>query len=167
MLSNGILSRAILTLTRWHIDNLCFAGDAARQTAFETIQVPGYSDRSDITAHALTLQLPLEGQLMRGGVTGVIKTKDGQWLHCQHGAAPDFFISTREVGPRSASCGNADQQHPVTLWTIQHEGLIKSRPCLTARLPAGQQHGHVVKKNIRSMSPEIAFGCRLVTKRKA
>ena len=41
--------------------------------------------------HALTLQLPLEGKLLRGGVTGVIKTAHGRWLHCQqHGAAPDF-----------------------------------------------------------------------------
>ena len=98
MLSKAILSRAILTFARWHTDKARSAGEEARQTAFETIQVPEYLGRSDITAHALTLQLPLEGKLIRGGVTGVIKTKDGQWLHCQqHGAAPDFFISTREV----------------------------------------------------------------------
>lgn len=60
--------------------------------------MPGYGRRSDIVAHALTLQLPLEGKLLRGGVTGVIKTKHDQWIHCQqHGSMPDFFISTREV----------------------------------------------------------------------
>ena len=74
------------------------AGEEARQTAFEAVQVPGYTRRSDIAAHALTLQLPLEGKLLRGGVTGVIKTAQGRWLHCQqHGATPDFYISTREV----------------------------------------------------------------------
>ena len=74
------------------------AGEEARQTAFESVPVPGYTRRADICAQALTLQLPLEGKLLRGGVTGVIKTADGQWIHCQqHGAAPDFFISTREV----------------------------------------------------------------------
>ena len=73
-------------------------GEEARQTAFEAVQVPGYARRTDIVAHALTLQLPLEGKLLRGGVTGVIKTAHGRWLHCQqHGAAPDFHISTREV----------------------------------------------------------------------
>ena len=73
-------------------------GKEANQTAFEAVQVSGYNCRSDATAHALTLQLPLEGKLLRGGVTGVLKTANGQWLHCQqHGAIPDFYISTREV----------------------------------------------------------------------
>ena len=87
------------------------AGEEARQTAFESVPVPGYTRRADICAQALTLQLPLEGKLLRGGVTGVIKTADGQWVHCQqHGAAPDFFISTREVCapqpcPRLPTCG--------------------------------------------------------------
>lgn len=76
------------------------AGEEAQQTAFESVPVPGYTHRADICAQALTLQLPLEGKLLRGGVTAVIKTADGQWIHCQqHGAAPDFFISTREVCP--------------------------------------------------------------------
>ena len=74
------------------------SGEEARQTAFEAVQVPASTNRPDIAAHALTLQLPLEGKLRRGGVTGVIKTARGQWLHCQqHGAARDFYISTREV----------------------------------------------------------------------
>lgn len=88
------------------------AGEEARQTAFENVPVPGYTCRADICAQALTLQLPLEGKLLRGGVTAVIKTADGQWIHCQqHGAAPDFFISTREVcapqnrAPDSQTCG--------------------------------------------------------------
>jgi len=73
-------------------------GKEANQTAFEAVQVSGYNCTSDVTAHALTLQLPLEGKLLRGGVTGVLKTANGQWLHCQqHGAIPDFYISTREV----------------------------------------------------------------------
>ena len=76
----------------------CIPGEEARQSAFEAVPVPGYTRRPDITAHALTLQLPLEGKLLRGGVTGVIKTVHGQWLHCQQrDAAPDFYISTREV----------------------------------------------------------------------
>ena len=110
MLSCAILSIASLHDACRHIDGARSAGEEARQSAFETVQVPGYSRRSDITAHALTLQLPLEDKLMKGGVTGVIKTKDGQWLHCQqHGAAPDFFISTREVRLWSAVSS------PVTL----------------------------------------------------
>ena len=108
MLSCANLSIASLTLACCHIDSARFAGEEARQTAFESIQAPGYSNRSDITLHALTLQLPLDGKLMRGGVTGVIKTKDGRWLHCQQdGTAPDFFISTREVGLWSAVFSNA------------------------------------------------------------
>ena len=76
----------------------CISGGEARQSAFEAVPVPGYTSRPDIAAHALTLQLPLEGKLLQGGVTGVIKTAHGQWLHCQQrGAAPDFYISTREV----------------------------------------------------------------------
>lgn len=60
--------------------------------------MPGYSSRSDIAAHALTLQLPLEGKLARGGITGVIQTRNDQWIHCQQrDTAPEFFISTREV----------------------------------------------------------------------
>ncbi len=82
-------------------------GKEANQTAFEAVQVSGYNCRSDVTAHALTLQLPLEGKLLRGGVTGVLKTANGQWLHCQqHGAIPDFYISTREVNmPLPCRCG--------------------------------------------------------------
>ena len=88
---------------------LLAAGEEARQTAFEAVQVPGYTRRSDIAAHALTLQLPLEGKLLRGGVTGVIKTAKGQWLHCQQrGATPDFYISTREVrSTTNAAYGSA------------------------------------------------------------
>ena len=109
----AILSKAILTFACLHIYNDRSAGEEARQTAFETIQVPGYTHRSDITAHALTLQLPLEGKLLRGGVTGVIKTKDSQWLHCQqHGAAPDFFISTREVRLWSALYDDSEIAEP-------------------------------------------------------
>lgn len=68
------------------------------QTAFERVPAPGYERRPDVGVAALTLQLPLEGKLHRGGVVGVIKTADGRWLHAQqHGAQPDFFISTREV----------------------------------------------------------------------
>ena len=49
--------------------------------------------------YALTLQLPLEGKLQRGGVVGVIRTADDRWLHAQlQGSFPDFYISTREAG---------------------------------------------------------------------
>lgn len=59
---------------------------------------PEHEGRPDVAVYALTLQLPLEEKLQRGGVVGVIKTADGRWLHCQaHGGQPDFFISTREV----------------------------------------------------------------------
>ncbi len=76
---------------------LGFAGNA-NQTAFERVSAPGYERRPDVRVAALTLQLPLEGKLRRGGVVGVIKTADGRWIHAQqHGAQPDFFISTREA----------------------------------------------------------------------
>ncbi len=59
---------------------------------------PGYERRPDVSVAALTLQLPLEGKLLRGGVVGVIKTADGRWLKAQqHGSHADFFISTREA----------------------------------------------------------------------
>ncbi len=48
--------------------------------------------------YALTLQLPLEEKVLRGGVVGVIKTADNRWIHSQQqGDHQDFFISTREV----------------------------------------------------------------------
>jgi hypothetical protein len=53
-----------------------------------------------VAVYALTLQIPLEGKLCRGGIVGVIKTQNGEWIHCQqHGHQTDFFISTREVSP--------------------------------------------------------------------
>lgn len=68
------------------------------QTAFERVAAPGYERRPDVAVAALTLQLPLEGKLLRGGVVGVIKTADGRWLKAQqHGSHADFFISTREA----------------------------------------------------------------------
>lgn len=70
------------------------------QTPFERVPAPQYEQRPDVAVYALTLQIPLEGRLMRGGIVGVIKTASGQWIHSQqHGHQPDFFISTREVNP--------------------------------------------------------------------
>ena len=98
-------------------------GTEAKQTAFESVQVPGYNCRSDITAHVLTLQLPLEGKLLRGGVTGVLKTANGQWLHCQqHDATPDIFISTREVNTLLPCRCGMSAVLPCCLSTCQLDG---------------------------------------------
>ena len=103
-------------------------GVEAKQTAFEAVQVPGYNCRSDITVHALTLQLPLEGKLLRGGVTGVLKTANGQWLHCQqHDAIPDFYISTREVNMRLPCRRGVSAVMPCCLRTCQLGGCAALR----------------------------------------
>jgi hypothetical protein len=50
-------------------------------------------------AHAVVLQLPLEGVLAGGGITAVLKRPAGnhpEWLVGPHGR--DFFISFAEVG---------------------------------------------------------------------
>lgn len=101
------------------MNDLCsLAGaDGAVQTAFERVAAPGYERRPDVSVAALTLQLPLEGKLLRGGVVGVIKTADDRWLKAQqHGAHADFFISTREVNTlfmvlRSAAAWHAARMH--------------------------------------------------------
>jgi hypothetical protein len=74
------------------------AGAGPLQTPFERTGAPDYARRPDVAVYALTLQLPLEGKLARGGIVGVIKTAGERWLHAQlHGSFPDFYISTREV----------------------------------------------------------------------
>ena len=74
------------------------AGGGAWQTPFERTAAPGYERRADVAVATLTLQLPLEGKLARGGMVGVVKLADGRWLHAQAGGAQqDFYFSTREV----------------------------------------------------------------------
>ena len=81
------------------------AGGGAWQTPFERVAAPGYERRADVAAATLTLQLPLEGKLARGGVVGVVKLADGRWLHAQAGGAQqDFYISMREVRAQCARC---------------------------------------------------------------
>lgn len=49
------------------------------------------------TAHALTLQLPLEGSVGKGGIKLVLRTPE-QWLGCTfHGTRHDMFISLQKV----------------------------------------------------------------------
>ncbi|BDA43844.1 Alpha-glucan water dikinase, chloroplastic at C-terminar half [Coccomyxa sp. Obi] len=84
--------------------------EGAVQTAFERVAAPGYERRPDVSVAALTLQLPLEGKLLHGGVVGVIKTADDRWLKAQqHGSHADFFISTREIGDYAESLERASE----------------------------------------------------------
>ncbi|CAL8469831.1 g9373 [Coccomyxa elongata] len=98
--------------------------EGAVQTAFERVAAPGYERRPDVAVAALTLQLPLEGKLLRGGVVGVIKTADGRWLKAQqHGSHADFFISTREVGDYAESLERATEGAPESAAVGAVEGM--------------------------------------------
>ena len=60
--------------------------------------MPGYEGREDVAAYALTLQLPLEGSMGKGGVKLVLRTTDQQWLGCSYqGSRHDVFISLQQV----------------------------------------------------------------------
>ena len=53
------------------------------------------------TALALTLQLPLEGSVEKGGIKLVLRTPE-QWLGCTfHGARHDMFISLQKASFRA------------------------------------------------------------------
>lgn len=64
------------------------------------VKAPGYPARSDIAAHVVTIQVPLEGSLQTGGIAFVLKTGQQQWLASRAAGVlrSDFFISTEEVG---------------------------------------------------------------------
>ena len=64
----------------------------------EQVAVPGQEAKRGVVAHALTLQLPLEGPLRKGGIKLVLRTSDDQWLGCSfQGSRHDFFISLQQV----------------------------------------------------------------------
>ena len=95
---------------------------------------PGYERRADVAVATLTLQLPLEGKLARGGVVGVVRLADGRWLHAQAGGAQaDFYISTREVRAR-ASAGRLPAP-ACACWTMHSQlrldylGRLELVPC--------------------------------------
>ncbi len=55
---------------------------------------------SSCAAHAVVLQLPLEGMLQGGGISAVLKRPAGihpEWLTQDHGR--NFYVSFAEVGP--------------------------------------------------------------------
>ncbi len=56
---------------------------------------------SSCAAHAVVLQLPLEGMLQGGGISAVLKRPEGvhpEWLTQDHGR--NFYVSFAEVGPQ-------------------------------------------------------------------
>ena len=61
--------------------------------------MPGQEGKQGVVAHALTLQLPLEGPVRNGGIKLVLRTADeDQWLGCSfQGSRHDFFISLQQV----------------------------------------------------------------------
>ena len=75
------------------------AGGGAYQTLLKRVAAPGYPTRPDIAVHAVTIQVPLEGSLLTGGVAFVLKTGQQQWLACRAEGVlrSDFFISTQQV----------------------------------------------------------------------
>ena len=82
------------------------AGGGAHQTAFKRLPAPGYPSRSDIAVHAITVQVPLQGSLLTGGIAFVLKTGQQQWLACRAEGVlrSDFFISTQQVGCDNKTC---------------------------------------------------------------
>lgn len=63
----------------------------------ERLPVMGYEGREDVVVHAATLQLPLEGPLLAGGVVFVLHVPPEGWHARQGEGRADFFVSTREV----------------------------------------------------------------------
>ena len=47
--------------------------------------------------HAATLELPLEGPLLTGGLTFVLHVPPSGWHARERSGKSDFFVSTREV----------------------------------------------------------------------
>ena len=47
--------------------------------------------------HAATLELPLEGPLLTGGLAFVLHVPPGGWHARERSGKSDFFVSTREV----------------------------------------------------------------------
>jgi hypothetical protein len=87
----------------------CNAGGGAYQTLLKRVPAPGYPSRPDIAVHAVTIQVPLEGSLLTGGIAFVLKTGQQQWLACRAEGVlrSDFFISTQQVllkTPFNCSC---------------------------------------------------------------
>ncbi len=87
----------------------CNAGGGAYQTLLKRVPAPGYPSRPDIAVHAVTIQVPLEGSLLTGGIAFVLKTGQQQWLACRAEGVlrSDFFISTQQVPlktPDQCSC---------------------------------------------------------------
>ena len=64
--------------------------------------------------HAATLELPLEGPLLTGGLAFVLHVPPGGWHARERSGRSDFFVSTREVRPQQpvkkldASCHLAE-----------------------------------------------------------
>ena len=74
---------------------LVFWPGGATESPLERVDIPG---EGDLHAHALTLQLPLEGALKRGGIKLVLRTQAGQWLACSYqGSHHDIFINLEKV----------------------------------------------------------------------
>ena len=86
-----------------HVNGTAAAGGGAHQTAFKRLAAPGYPSRPDIAVHAVTVQLPLQGPLLTGGIAFVLKTGQQQWLACRAEGVlrSDFFISTQQVSCES------------------------------------------------------------------
>ena len=92
------------------------AGGGAYQTLLKRVAAPGYPTRPDIAVHAVTIQVPLEGSLLTGGVAFVLKTGQQQWLACRAEGVlrSDFFISTQQVCSIHAVvplCKGSNKQH--------------------------------------------------------
>ncbi len=85
---------------------MCDAGGGAYQTLLKRVPAPGYPSRPDIAVHAVTIQVPLEGSLLTGGIAFVLKTGQQQWLACRAEGVlrSDFFISTQQVQHTTALC---------------------------------------------------------------
>ncbi len=81
----------------------CNAGGGAYQTLLKRVPAPAYPSRPDIAVHAVTIQVPLEGSLLTGGIAFVLKTGQQQWLACRAEGVlrSDFFISTQQVPPKT------------------------------------------------------------------
>lgn len=75
------------------------AGAGAYQTLTKRVTAPGYPSRTDIAAHVVTIQVPLEGSLQTGGIAFVLKTGQQQWLASRSEGVlrSDFFISTEQA----------------------------------------------------------------------
>ncbi|DBA81104.1 TPA: COP9 signalosome complex subunit 8 [Trebouxia sp. C0005] len=80
-------------------DSSLDAGGGAYQTLLKRVAAPGYPSRPDIAVHAVTIQVPLEGSLLTGGIAFVLKTGQQQWLACRAEGVlrSDFFISTQQA----------------------------------------------------------------------